>query len=107
MLRRAFSDRSDELATSRLLASLTAEQCQTMRKYGWFEVMSNRNRRWRIYTHTYTGNCLLMPDSPSMQCYCAHLSYTVVMMSWPLADHLLAQALMIRTDEEAFLRIAY
>lgn len=93
-------------AWDRLMASLSEQQQRSVRENGWFEIKSNLGNRWRIATSGFSANCIKMNNAcNSGRPYCAHLrmGYHV----WPLGDHLLAQALMIRTDEDRFIRIAH
>lgn len=86
---------------------LTAEQKRTYRLEGYVDVVSNKGRTWRIYTHSYVKNvecikarwwCFGMRGIK----YCAHSQDTV-----PASLTHLTQLLTLMTDERAFRRVAH
>ena len=85
-------------ARAKLLTFLTSYQRKTLKENGWFEVMSNTGKRWRISSKSRSHNTVCLEwDGTSV---CVHIKDSRI----PLSDNLLAQALLIRTDEEKFLR---
>jgi len=81
------------------LSILTPEQTATYREHHYVDVISNRSNRWRIFTRGQTGNvAMLDPDGRHLLASaCAH----------PPGGHpdpaaWVAQALMLKTDEELF-----
>ena len=83
-------------AWEKLIASLSAEQRTELTRRGHFTVTSNLGHVFQIDAHGYSGNI-----TGCGRLWCCHLPYPA-----PLGEHLLAQALAIRTDERAFLRTA-
>ena len=93
----------------RLYESLNDEQQQMLEQRDYFEFRSSRGRAWRIYCNSgYMGNVYCLTTG---QLYCCHIGSSVRDWSgdtsWPYYDHFLAQALLIRTNEDAFLRLAF
>lgn len=117
---------ANERAHNRLLASMNETQRKTYLEEGWFEVVSNLGHHWHIDGQSHINNCTRINPAanrflararvtPAMRRIrvflrpvCAHLDpYTTgTYVEYPMEDHLLAQALTIRTDEEAFILIA-
>jgi hypothetical protein len=90
----------EALAWAKLNESLNETQRFTLRHFGWFEITSSTGHRWRIGATGYIGNCFRYSvGGIYAKQYCAHL-YPAD--EYPLADHLLAQALWIQTDEAGF-----
>lgn len=100
--RRAALKRSEEL----LEFVLTDEQMADYRERGYFEVTSSKGRRWRIRARGQAGNVDLMPEQGNERdaTYCIHPRYGDGGVPDP--DAHLAQALMLATDEDEFLRVA-
>jgi hypothetical protein len=99
------SSRQVELkARELLLEQLTPEQRASFEQHDWFLVRGQSGRRYRIRDdgHVVANIDVLAPDQQVLHRLCGHLADPVV----PLADHLLAQKLMLEADEEAFLRLA-
>lgn len=96
--RAAARKRSEEL----LEFVLTGEQMADYRERGYFEVISSKGRRWRIRARGQAGNVDLLPEQGSERdaTYCIHPRGV------PDPDAHLAQALMLATDEDEFLRVA-
>ncbi len=91
-----------ESAHARLIANLTPAQRETMTFGGYFDVVSNRGRRWRIRTADFIGNVCLMSANADyhIATYCAH---GLGVDFW---DHYLLQKLALETDEDYFTSIA-
>jgi hypothetical protein len=91
-----------ERAEALLRYSLDEEQAKRFAERREFVVTSRSGRRYRI-THGTAGNVLeLHPESEkTLARYCIHPAAHL-----PEADVMLAQKLLLETDEEAFLRIA-
>jgi hypothetical protein len=79
---------------------LTAEQIADLTKSNYFEMISGSGRRYRVYRGRQ-GNVYLMEQSKATRKYCIHPDLAV-----PDPDTMLAQKLLLETDEAAFLRIA-
>jgi len=96
---RTAQDRANEL----LLAHLTPEQRETVKRHGWFVVKGGKSKnRYRISTRGVAGNVELLTDADrAVFRYCCHLEH-----GFPSADHHLAQKLMLEHDENDFLRLA-
>jgi hypothetical protein len=93
---------------ARFLASLSSEQARSVAESEYFELTSNKGNTRRIFTKGYVGNTQILVrrfEFVGARGYCAHIRQQY--QEFPLGDHLLAQALMITTDEEAFLDVAY
>lgn len=86
-----------------LMAHLDAQQKRDVLEHDWFEVCSDRGRRWRIRMQGIVGNVDLMPEvgSERLASYCAHSPGDL-----PSSDHFLAQKLVLETDEQSFLNVA-
>jgi hypothetical protein len=96
-------------AWQRLRASLSSRQLQTISLHGFFEVRgSTSGKTYRIYTNSgYSMNVRVTnPFGRESRSYCLYCKGATHAHSIPLADHLLAQALLLRTDERLFLAIA-
>jgi hypothetical protein len=96
---------AQKVARKRLMASLTNEQRMQYEANGYFDVTSNLGTTFRLHADNHVGNIFQLPKGVIRTGrFCMHLSNRFE--SFPNEDHLLAQALMIRTDEVAFRRIA-
>lgn len=81
---------------------LTDIQREQMDKNHWFDLRSSGGARYRIHCLTYSENIQRL--GRRTRYYCIHLQ---TFMQWfPLDDHLLAQKLLIESDEDAFLSVA-
>lgn len=95
-------------AWDKLRASLNEAQRKDLDSSGKFYVKSNKGNLWQINATSYIRNCTMIGDRkgrPAKQprTYCIHLDGPG---QYPLGDHLLAQALLLKTDEDRFRRIA-
>lgn len=81
-----------------LLQCLSKTQKETMEKDKFFDV-EVENRLYRIYQGTY-GNIKLMDGNK------AKISYCIQPPGVPIEDAMLAQKLLLESDEREFLRIA-
>jgi len=88
----------EQKARELLLSALSPGQRYNLTRHGWFEVISNKGHRWVIRADVGVSYNVYH----NRYKYCAHIRGGSV----PKDDHLLAQALMLRTDENQFLRIA-
>lgn len=103
-----------ERARERLLASMTEKQRQDYTLLGYFDVVGSNGTLYRLRNEGHVGNIVqptvnynLRPSAaPQFKGphFCMHLYNG--RDSFPEEDHLLAQALLIRTDEAAFLKTA-
>lgn len=84
----------------RLLRSALSERQREELARGYFEVCAPSGRRYRVYSDSASGNVQEHDDRGHLSTYCAHP------VGVPLGDQLLAQKLMLETDEEEFLRVA-
>lgn len=87
-------------ARMRLLQSLTYEQLRTYVEDNYFDVEAlDSGRTYRIFTRSIISNVTCLNTGLR---YCCQLDSC----GYPIADHHLAQALMLRYAEKDFLRIA-
>lgn len=95
---------ANEKARVLLMRHLTKEQQETHRKHGYFDVQGQSTpytgRHFRIYTASATMNVYLMDGDRKIECYCAAPENV------PRCDALLAQKVMIETNEREFMRKA-
>lgn len=98
-----------EKARERLQKSLTPAQWKTFTATGAFDVIARPSgNRYRIQGGTYIGNIYRLDrDGRIIRSYCCHLYQAWNPVNFPIEDHLLAQALMIRTSEAELLDIAH
>jgi len=89
-------DAANEKAKELLLSVLTADQRIDFLHRGSFRVEGSKGGKYQIQTG-YSGNV-----RRGRRRYCGHLSDGQI----PAYDHMLAQKLLIETDEEAFLAVA-
>lgn len=92
-------------ARNLLLAHLTPAQRKTFIDNEWFVVEGGQSgRRYRINAkdNLVANIDALGPDDRVEHRLCGHCDPSVV----PLADHLLAQKLMLEADEDEFLKLA-
>jgi hypothetical protein len=85
-----------------LLASLTPDQRASLHAVRWFVVEGKSGRRYRVHDGHVMGNVDVLEEGRVLYRLCGHIGDT----DMPLADHLLAQKLMLEADEDAFLQIA-
>lgn len=93
-----------ERARALLLTQLTDEQRETFEKNGWFVVEGGKSgRKYRVAANdNCAANIYVLDGERVTHRLCGHCDLKKV----PLADHLLAQKLMLESAEEEFLRIA-
>jgi hypothetical protein len=90
-----------------LLDQLTTEQRQSFEQHDWFLVRGQSGQHYRIRDDGHVVANIevverdLLGHDRILHRLCGHISEHV-----PMADHLLAQKLMLEADEEAFLRLA-
>jgi roadblock/LC7 domain-containing protein len=82
-----------------LYSMLTDYQKRMYRKHKYFHVVSETGKKYRL-KHGDTMNVYLIEDGKPVKKYCIHPTNV------PVEDTLLAQKLMLETDEKAFLKIA-
>jgi len=90
-----------ERARTLLLRHLTEEQRAMLAGHGWFVVEGRSGTRYRIRASSAAGNVDVLHNEHVLHRLCAHCDLSI-----PLHDHLLAQKLMLESDESEFLRIA-
>lgn len=98
--RRREADDAKERARALLVECLTASQRREFNKDGWFHVeTANGRRRYRLAPGS--APLRVHGEDGSRWSYCIHPDY-----GYPAEDTVLAQKLLLETDEDAFLRIA-
>lgn len=96
----AMQERADAL----LRSVLTKQQRDSLDKYGHFEVTAQSGRRYRLSAHARSFNVTMLGDKGrrvASLCVVPPNAYAV-----PMADQLLAQMLMLKSDEQLFLSTA-
>lgn len=84
-------------AINLLWTHLSAVQKRSLKRYGWFEVMSKCGIRYRLL-YTLHGNVLRMSkDNKVEQAFCGHMGNNI-----PIADTLLAQKLLLRHNPQKY-----
>jgi hypothetical protein len=96
-VRKAASERAERL----LVACLSSAQRGELTTAGWFEVQSSRGRRYRIRRGRVRNVIEVDMLGRTLRTYCCHPFDGV-----PDADTMLAQKLMLETQEDEFLRLA-
>lgn len=91
----------ETLARCKLLASLNEEQRLSLTDKGHFNMASELGGEYRIEDSSYSHNVILVKPHQAIS-FCAHIREQA-----PMHDHLLAQALALRTNELGFLQVAY
>jgi hypothetical protein len=91
---------AESKARQRLLESLTTKQVHDFHTYGYFDVRGSGGSTYRITNSGHVGNIHRLGGRG----FCMHLYNGSD--NFPNDDHLLAQALLIATDEVAFLKTA-
>lgn len=79
-----------------LVSMLNEQQKQQFELHGEFQVIGSKGGQY-VIRRGYAGNVI-----SGRRRYCGHLSDSRI----PQADHMLAQKLMIETNEEAYLAVA-
>jgi len=87
-------------AKALLAAHLSSEQIASLAAQRYFEVVSQRGRRYRI-RHGHAGNVTRLDGEREVARYCIHPTLDV-----PDEDAMLAQKLMLEACEDHFERIA-
>ena len=95
--RKAAGERAERL----LVACLSSAQRGELQTAGWFEVQSSRGRRYRIRRGRVRNVIEVDMLGRTLRTYCCHPFDGV-----PDADTMLAQKLMLETQEDEFLRLA-
>jgi hypothetical protein len=91
-----------------LLRSLTPEQRASIERHKWFLVEGRSGRLYRIRDQGHAVANIdvverdLLGQDRVLHRLCGHLDDGGI----PIADHMLAQKLMLEADEDAFLRLA-
>ncbi|SRR5258706_7080346 len=83
-----------------LLANLTLEQTKQLETQRWFDVLGSLGTRYRIFQGQIRNVTSLNEQGNFVQTYCAQPAGV------PDEDAMLAQKLVLETDEAAFLRVA-
>jgi hypothetical protein len=92
-------DRAKRRARRLLTSNLTKEQHESLEKFGFFEVVVE-GKTYRIRQGTHGNVRLLGADGKESKSFCIQPNGV------PDEDAMLAQKLMLETDEASFLRIA-
>lgn len=99
-LRTPRNPEAEARARKLLISHLTPRQASQLERFGYFEARGNATGHlYRIMADKVLGNVLDIRDGLK---YCIALKER----SLPICDHLLAQKLLIETDEMTFRRIA-
>lgn len=105
--------RAAERANALLLAYLSAQQRKTWARGGFFDVCARSGNVYRItnrgISHNVYGpvnNVEATTRVLPLQSFCVHLPGGDGPCGYPMADHWLAQAMSILTDERNFLALA-
>lgn len=93
------ADKPRKRARRLLMSHLTDYQRRMYRKHRYFHVVSEKGKKYRI-KHGDTQNVYLLEKGKEAKRFCIHPSNV------PVEDAMLAQLLMLETDEHAFLKIA-
>jgi hypothetical protein len=92
----------DHRANRLLNDHLTIEQADTLATFGWFDVVSERGNRYRIYRGQVVNVYRLATDRAgrvrAVAGYCLRSEVPM-----PDADVMLTQLLLLRTDEDEFI----
>lgn len=78
---------------------LTPYQRKSLKKRGYFIVTAQSGTRYRLCNHAHANTYRLRGNSPIHR-------YCISLVNVPVGDSLLAQKLMLETNEKKFLRIA-
>ncbi len=115
-------------ARDALLGFLDAFQRNDYMQYGYFDVRGQSGALYRLWNSSYIGNIEVLPSASTHGAdhrswtrnahYCVHLEQpawgpdtspwaALGPNGYPIEDHLLAQALMLKTNESELLAIAH
>lgn len=94
---------AEERARGLLHEHLTTHQREQLDKHGWFLVEGGKSKKqYRIRADAgYSGNITELEGSKVVASLCVHAAPNI-----PLSDHLLAQLLCLRHDEEHIVKTA-
>lgn len=95
---------ADNKAEALLMSLLSPEQRDHYRRLQCFEVLTTRNGERRRYQirQGIAGNIYRLDESgAAIESFCIHAAG-----DYPTADHMVAQMLMLQSNEEQFLRVA-
>jgi hypothetical protein len=85
-----------------LYSYLRPEQIETIDKNGWFVVEGGKSKKqYRIKVNHYANNIFELNDGKEVASYCVHANNQI-----PLGDHLLAQTIGLRFDEDHIIGLA-
>lgn len=99
---------AEDKARDLLLTNLTESQRETLRKNKWFVIQGRSGQLYRVRDvgHVVANIEVIERDllghERMLHRLCGHIGDS----GMPIADHLLAQKLMLEADEDAFLRLA-
>jgi hypothetical protein len=99
-------------ATETLMRMLNADQRRTAREGKFFYIRGSEGNRYRLALNAYSGNVAWVDDNGTARgIFCAHpnmygLSTDGKSGPLPKNDAVIAQKLMLETDEKAFMKIA-
>ncbi len=93
---------AEHRAQNLLFTILTPSQVKQYTDDSYFEIEVN-GRTYRLNKRSYSRNVELIVGGKVKEIYCAHPSDAHVL---PVPDTLLAQMLMLKSDEQGFLRVA-
>lgn len=100
---RSSKSQAELQARDLLLRCLSSEQRASLERDKWFVVEGRSGRRYRVRDLGHTvANIDVLEGERVTHRLCGHLQDGAI----PLADHLLAQKLMLEGDEDSFLRLA-
>ncbi len=94
-------DAPRQRARQLLKANLTLEQTKQLEDRGWFEVLGSLGRRYQVWQGQVRNVIRLGEDGKPASRLCAHPGEAV-----PDEDAMLAQKLLLETDEETFTKVA-
>jgi len=91
-----------ERANRLLLSLLSPEQRQQLDRYNYFIVMAPSGHRYRVYDPSHVGYNVRLLDAADLEV----VHFCAVVPNVPPADTMLAQKLMLETEEWHFQMIA-
>jgi hypothetical protein len=97
---------AERAAEALLLSRLSEDQQRLYRLGHWFTVTTPSGNQYMVDCRRgYIGNVHYMLGGMAARTYCIHLVHHGGY--WPLADHWLAQVMLLMTNEQQFLSTAY